>query len=277
MKKGWRNFWIACGAVAGTGVICLAAGKMLGASWTIMGTYFPGWIGPGRSHSAESYDYGETPAEADTEDTYQDIRSLKVDTEGLCVQILKAEDGQVTVKTKDVYPALDFAVTENNGKLEVETTAETFSWKIKQGGYGNVWIYVPEQLNLDEADLQTGMGELYVEDLDARKIKMEIGAGSALIDWFEAETIEAEVGVGQLDLFGNTTHKADLECGVGSLHYTAAGRKEDFNYDLECGVGELNIGDESYSGLSVEKTIMNGAKKEMKVACDVGSTNISFQ
>ncbi len=27
MKRGWRNFWITCGVVAGIGCVCLVSGK----------------------------------------------------------------------------------------------------------------------------------------------------------------------------------------------------------------------------------------------------------
>lgn len=276
MKKGWRNFWIVCGIVAGTGVICLAAGKTLGATWSVVGSHFPEWIGFGKNHSAEVYDYGEEAQEADTEQVYENVRSLKVDTEGLYVQILKTDNPEITVKTEDIYSALGFVVTEQNGELELETTARRFPWKLNGSRCGNVWIYLPEEYTLEEAELQTGMGELYVETICADQLKLEVGAGSATVDWFDTDVLDAEVGVGQLEISGNTKQKGELECGVGSLAYTASGDRRDFNYELECGVGELLIGEEEYSGLSVEKKINNGAQKELKISCDVGSTVLSF-
>ena len=83
--------------------------------------------------------------------------------------------------------------------------------------------------------------------------------------------------MGTVEVSGDTRQKADLECGVGSLVYTAAGKETDFNYRLECGVGELNIGESSYSGLGVERTIDNRAQRTMDISCDVGSTEIYFE
>ena len=78
MKRGWRNFWITCGVVAGIGCVCLVSGKVMGATLTVMDNYIPDWIGPGRGEVDVSYDYGDTPLEADTDETYYDVRSLKL-------------------------------------------------------------------------------------------------------------------------------------------------------------------------------------------------------
>ena len=42
-------------------------------------------------------------------------------------------------------------------------------------------------------------------------------------------------------------------------------------------MGELNLGENSYSGLSVEQNIDNKAQKTMNIACDVGSMDIYFE
>lgn len=215
MKKGWKNFWITCGVVAGIGCVCLISGKVMGATLTVMDNYIPDWIGLGRGEAGVSYDYGDAPMEADTDRTYGDIHALKLDTEGLNVQILKGTGSGITVQTEDIYSALKFQVTEEDGELKVETTARRFPWRINQGNYGNVWIYIPEAFQLDEADLQIGVGELYVEDIEARELKMEVGTGSAIVDWFTADELDLEVGVGTIDASGDTKQQADLECGVG--------------------------------------------------------------
>ena len=131
MKKGWKNFWITCGVVAGIGCVCLISGKVMGATLTVMDNYIPDWIGLGRGEVGVSYDYGDAPMEADTDKTYGDIHALKLDTEGLNVQILKGTGSGITVQTEDIYSALKFQVTEEDGELKVETTARRFPWRIK--------------------------------------------------------------------------------------------------------------------------------------------------
>lgn len=277
MRRGWKNFWIVCGVTAGIGAVCLITGKMMGATFTVMNNYIPGWIGLGRGGVSESYDRGSAPLEADSDQVYSGVRSLKVDTEGISVQILKGSGDGITVETEDIYSALKFEVDEDDGELRVETTAKSFPWRINKGNYGNVRICIPENYTLDEADLQTGIGELYVEDIDAQELKLEVGTGTADVDWFTADMLDMEVGVGEINAAGDTRKQADLECGVGSLTYTAAGSREDFNYRLSCSMGELNLDGESYSGLDTERTVDNHADKDMNVTCDVGSTNIHFE
>ena len=43
MKRGWRNFWITCGVVAGIGCVCLVSGKVMGATLTVMDNYISDW------------------------------------------------------------------------------------------------------------------------------------------------------------------------------------------------------------------------------------------
>ena len=276
MKRGWKIFWITCGAVAGTGAACMLCGAAMGATLHAAKTYFPDWIGPGRAGAAV-YEHGDGPSETETDGVYRDIRSLHLETEGLSVQILAGEDGKVTVRTEDVDPNLELEVKEEEGELRVETMAEHLPLRLNSRGHlGNVWIYLPPAAALEKADLTVGVGELYVEEIQAEELDLEVGTGSAEVDRFTAGDLDVEVGVGAATLEGVTRRDADLSCDLGSLAYTDAGRMEDFNYELDCGVGELRLDGDKYSGIDVEKYIDNRADKTMQISCDVGSADIRF-
>ncbi len=266
MKKGWKRFWIFCGVTAALGCVCVITGKAMGATQVLTDEYITGFF----FQSGNSTDN-------DISQRFANVRKLDIDTEGLHVHIIPREENDILVQTVNVDSRLKLQVKEEGEELSVETTADHYPWKLlKQTVAGDVTIYVPEYWEFEEADVQVGYGELYVEDLKAGELNLEVGAGTANIDSFTADIAEFTVGAGNITAFGNAENKMDVECGVGELYFTSQGKKTDFNYMIECGIGELNLDEESYSGIAVNKTIHNNASKDMKIQCGVGSVNISF-
>lgn len=268
MKKGWKRFWIFCGVTAALGCVFVITGKAMGATRVLTEQYMPEFFFKSGS---------STDTDNNLSERFENIRKLDLDTEGLHVHIIPREENDILVETVNVDSRLKLQVKEEGKELKVETTADHYPWKLlNQTVAGDVTIYVPEYWEFEEADLQVGYGDLYVENIKAGELNLEVGAGAANIDAFTADTAELTVGAGSVTAAGNTTRKLDVECGVGELNYTSHGQKTDYNYTIECGIGELNLDEESYSGIAVNKTIHNNAAKDMKIECGVGSVNISF-
>lgn len=267
MKKCWKRFWIFCGITAAAGCVCAAAGKAMGATQELTGQYIPGFFFKSGSERDD-----------DGSERFENIRKLDVDTEGVYVHIVPWEEKDILVDTVNVDSRLKLQVAQEGERLRVETTADHYSWKLlNQTVAGDVTIHIPADLELDEADIQIGYGELYAEDIKTRELDLEVGAGAADIESFTADTAGFTVGAGSVTVCGNVEKKVDVECGVGELDYTDRGEKSDFNYTIECGIGELNLEDENYSGIAVNKVIDNSAAKEMKIQCGIGAVDIHFE
>ena len=268
MKKGWKRFWVFCGVTAAVGCVCAVTGKAMGATGVLVDNYMPQFF----------WKSGSTSVDSDQVELFSNVKNLKVDTEGLFVNIVPCEENNVRVETYNVNSRLKLQIKEEQGELKVETTAEHYPWKLlNQEVAGEVTIQVPYYLEFGEADLQVGYGELDVEEIKAKDLNLEVGAGAGNINSFTADTAEFMVGAGSLTAVGEAGKKVDIECGVRELNYTAEGTKEDFNYFIECGIGELNLENESYSGVAVNKNIDNNAGKDMKIQCGIGSVNVSFE
>lgn len=275
MKKGWKIFWIVCAAVIGIGIVCCISGVAMGATLHSVKGLFP--LGLGESDHVQLYEPGETAEDVQSQ-SYQGIKSIELDAGALEVQILPESTGQeVRVETKEISQNRNVRIEQEGSILKIETAKKHLSWWEKEGRYGTIWIYIPENLVLQEADLELGEGSLYVQNIHAEELKVDVGAGLAVLDDFTAGRTELLVGVGNLEAKGSTEKEAKLECDVGRIAYKDAGRETDFNYQLKCGIGEIKLGGASYSGLSVEQSIGNGAVKDMSIDCNLGNAEVTFE
>lgn len=275
MKKGWKIFWTACAVTAGIGIVCCVSGAAMGATMHSVKGLFP--LGLGTTDDAQLYAPGETAEDAQSQ-SYQGIESIELDAGRLEVQILPGgAEKEVRVETKEISQKLNIRVEQEGNRLKIETGEKHAPWRAKGGRYGAVWIYVPENLVLQDADLELGKGSLYVQNIHAEELKVDVGAGLAVLDDFTAGRTELSVGVGNLEAKGSTEKEAKLECDVGRIAYKDAGRETDFNYQLECGMGEIKLGGAVYSGLSVEQSIENRAAKNMNIDCNLGNAEVTFE
>lgn len=269
MKKNWKRFWIFCGAATAVGAVCLITGRAMGAAPVVMGNYVDKYM--------PDFLYSSKGTDSDIGEQFSGIRKLEVETEGLHVDIVSVEGQDIYVETQNVDSRLKLEIRQDEDELKVETTARHLPWKLlNQTEAGSVTIYVPSDWKFDEADLQIGYGELTADRVESGKLQVEVGAGAADIASFTADSAELMAGAGSMTAYGKAVNEVDISCGVGELIYTAAGEQQDYNYDIECGIGELNLGEDSYSGIAVDKKIDNGALKEMKVECGIGTVSIDF-
>ena len=104
-----------------------------------------------------------------------------------------------------------------------------------------------------------------------------MGAGSGSIDTLlTSEDASIDVGVGELTIGYFDGSELELECGTGSLAIMVAGEEPDYNYELECGIGSIDIGGSSYSGLSSEHSVDNGAPHTISADCGLGEISLQF-
>ena len=116
--------------------------------------------------------------------------------------------------------------------------------------------------------------------------------GSAL----SLQTLELNVSRGEVDLSGiAVTDSSVIEVSQGSAFLSgdlgnsvAAHSKEghlsmelpaaqgDYNFEIDLLTGNIHLGTEDYHGLSVSKSIDNGAERSMKLNCSRGDLSVEF-
>ncbi len=267
MKRGWKMFWVVCGAVMAIGFIFCAIAWGMGVTTNMVYDRFPdgiGWVETDSGSSAENI-----------HETYTGVKEIDLDLAAGKVKIVEGEGREIRVDTDNLSKRLGFRCYMEGNELKL-TSKKRFSG-VNNIGRGTITIQIPKEMTFEEVSLSMGAGTLNVNSIYTRDLSVEIGAGEVNLDRFQADEAEFDCGAGSITATGDVRSSADISCGVGSVVFTALGREEEYNYDIECGVGEVMCGNDSYSGLGKDRHIDNNADKDISVEGGVGSVIIDFK
>ena len=291
MKRGWKIFWIIVGSVAGLGIVLSLVAFSLGLTFGQIREAYPNGIGFVRDEYYDEakevldVDPDRIPTEAAME--FENVTRLEMEM-GCCeILILPGSDDKIRVDSSEMH------LHDHGMRLAVEQDGETLSVSMTKNGkrmqvlqnmttgnhdYGTLYLYLPAERELQEADLRFGAVEVEADILKAEKLKLKIGAADCSIDNLDAGDADISVGAGELDLTGRIRGNAELQCGVGEADLALEGREEDFDYEVRCGLGEVQIGDRiSFGGIGGNRIVDNGSSRKMVVDCGVGSVTVEYE
>ena len=183
-------------------------------------------------------------------------------------------------------------VTDGNYQVYVEAGVLYVNAKNNQDTH-ELFIGIPKDCKLTEAELDIAASNVTIDDLEAKEFDLELGAGQVEIKNLTADQAEFEVGAGEVVLsggkigkldtkvgMGNVTFRgtieqyADVECHMGNTDIILEAELDDYNYELQCGAGNIDIGKESYSGLSKTKVIDYQKNATIKIECNMGNVSV---
>ncbi len=176
-----------------------------------------------------------------------------------------------------------------NGRLKIYEE-KIWHWNNNQSGY--ITLYLPEDMDLKELEIENGAGRVEIDGIFARKIDVKHGAGMIRISNSNFDKVEIAGGAGKIEIVssvlndmklsagvGNVKIEAELigdnriECGVGGVDILLKGKKEDYRILAEKGIGSLKVEGDSISN---ESTYGNGTN-QIRVTGGIGSININFE
>ena len=185
----------------------------------------------------------------------------------------------------------------NDGTLKVTNKDVTISWFTnffdgKRSGNSEITIYVPEGFKAKKIDIDNGVGELYMEDMETAKLDIDLGTGDCYGKNIVSDKtdinggvgsvhfkdvtftdLELECGVGDLTIEGKILGKSEINCGVGSLELITELKKEDYELDIETGLGDIYINGEKTSNI---KNANQGAKHSLDIEGGISEVEIEF-
>lgn len=142
---------------------------------------------------------------------------------------------------------------QNNNQLVIKE--KNHNW-FTPNKASDLIVYIPENIMFDLVKIETGAGEIKIEDLKTQKLSCEIGAGKVEIQNLEV-TKEAKIdgGAGKVDILAGTINNLDLDMGVGTF---ALASKLTGKSDIDAGIGKLDLklvdGTQNYT-IKVDKGI----------------------
>lgn len=302
MKKGWKVFWIIMGVLTGGGIICGSIALAMGLTFSQMEESYPNGIGFIRRSASvvdrNYYDFGGYDDHDDDYDdhddyddgyggtgqfseSYQDITGLEVNVVAMDVIVKKSPDDKAHIGIDDLKfgnTGIEVTAVNESGKLVIRTEKEGNLWTkmISNRYFGELYIYLPADKQLDIAELSIGGSDTHIEHIYVDTLVANIGAGDFEINDFKVNSATVNLGAGDVEMYGEFETDFSLKCGAGSADLTLRGQEKDYNYSMKCGLGEIEIGDQGFAGIAASKSIDNGSGKNIDIVCGAGDVNVEF-
>ena len=177
----------------------------------------------------ESPEYLKQPEVIADNINIEDIVKFEIEVKYSNLEIKK---GDFKVESNDT----NVKCTQKGNELIVKETGN--NWLRNKEG-NKVIIYIPENKEFNEIEIDTGAGNIEIESLNTKDLSFSIGAGKVVINNLKV-TNEAEIdgGAGKVDILSGEICNLNLDMGIGEFNVCT---KLLGNNDIEQGMGKLTI------------------------------------
>lgn len=154
-------------------------------------------------------------------------------------------------------------------------------------------VYVPENLQFDKVNINTGVGKVNIEILNTKVLKMDLGAGetsiqniniteSAKIDTGAGKVnikeakindLRCDLGIGATEISAKLLENTRIGTGVGSLKLDVLGKKEEYETKINKGLGNVTIDEEKIS----DNEVVGNGENKIDIDGGVGEIKINFR
>lgn len=212
------------------------------------------------------------------------IESFKIDISNDDIEIKEGE--KFEVKTNDP----DVKFYHENSKVKIKTD-KTFSWHLSNSSRGTIIIYLPNEFNISELDLNLGAGKIDIDKIFVETLLMDLGAGTMTakeINVYEKATING--GAGNINIYSGTINNLNLKLGagnasiesdltgsntlttgVGKLNLGLSRSKDNYKFDISKGLGNIILNDFDVS----EDILIGDGETKIKISGAVGNIIIN--
>ena len=212
------------------------------------------------------------------------IESFKIDISNDDIEIKEGE--KFEVKTNDP----DVKFYHENSKVKIKTD-KTFSWHLSNSSRGTIIIYLPNEFNISELDLNLGAGKIDIDKIFVEILLMDLGAGTMTakeINVYEKATING--GAGNINIYSGTINNLNLKLGagnasiesdltgsntlttgVGKLNLGLSRSKDNYKFDISKGLGNIILNDFDVS----EDILIGDGETKIKISGAVGNIIIN--
>ena len=212
------------------------------------------------------------------------IESFKIDISNDDIEIKEGE--KFEVKTNDP----DVKFYHENSKVKIKSD-KTFSWHPSNSSRGTIIIYLPNEFNISELDLNLGAGKIDIDKIFVETLLMDLGAGTMTakeINVYEKATING--GAGNINIYSGTINNLNLKLGagnasiesdltgsntlttgVGKLNLGLSRSKDNYKFDISKGLGNIILNDFDVS----EDILIGDGETKIKISGAVGNIIIN--
>lgn len=218
-------------------------------------------------------DLGNNNSYKNFSNSYTNITSIELDISSANISI---EPGnEFRVDATEVRKS--FSAKVKKGTLIISEKKNGF-WNKKVAG--NITIYVPSNIKLNELEIDNGAGFININSVSANKLEISQGAGSLDISNSDFDNTDIDGGAGEIKVAFSTLNNLDMDSGVGKIEIEALIMG---NSKIDCGVGEIDItllGNESNYKILTNKGIgsikINGENQKNDTVYGNGSNTLEL-
>ena len=212
------------------------------------------------------------------------IESFKIDISNDDIEIKEGE--KFEVKTNDP----DVKFYHENSKVKIKSD-KTFSWHLSNSSRGTIIIYLPNEFNISELDLNLGAGKIDIDKIFVETLLMDLGAGTMTANELNVygkttinggagnininsgtiNNLNLKLGAGNASIQSDLTGSNTLTTGVGKLNLSLSRSKDNYRFDINKGLGNITLNDFDIS----ENTISGDGETKIKINGAVGNIIIN--
>ncbi len=212
------------------------------------------------------------------------IAFLDIDIAYSNLTIRKGEHLKVESSNKDIQCKQD--------KKKIQIKEKDNNWFFNNNKKEELIVYVPENLQFDSVNINTGAGKVNIEILNTKVLKMDLGAGETsmkninitesakidtgagkvIIDSSKITDLKCDLGIGATEISAKLIGNTRIGTGVGNLKLDVVGIKEEYTTKINKGLGKVTIDKEK---ISDNKVVGNGENK-INIDGGVGNIKINF-
>lgn len=222
------------------------------------------------------------------------LEEININSDAKIIEI-DINSSHLTIKTGDVLKVLtnnkDIVIREEDNKLFIEE--EDDNWFSFGNDDSNLVIYIPDDLILEEAAINTGAGKIEIDKLSTKKLYFDLGAGNVIVDKLEVldeaeidggtgkieikkgliNNLDLDMGVGNLTLTSYLLGTNDISAGIGSIELNLIGTYDEYRILANKGIGSIKL-----DGNSIDSDTYYGTgNNQINIDGGVGSIDIHFK
>ena len=159
----------------------------------------------------------------------------------------------VTVKIPKDCQALDIKLLVGVGDIRIKAATAQAGKLSASVGVGD--ILVGGVSTAEKAELESGIGDVVLEDVTGTKI-------------------DAKSGMGDVRFSGYASEKIELESGMGDVDANLFGAEHEFQLELSSGLGDVEVNGKTVGsiGTDYENDVTDGVK--VKLTAGMGSVTV---
>ena len=231
-------------------------------------------------NNSDSNNVIETSSDFESEN----IAFLDIDIAYSNLTIRKGESLKVESSNKNIQ------CKQDKQKIEIKERESNWFNNTKKE---ELIVYVPENIQFDKVNINTGVGKVNIEILNTKVLKMDLGAGetsiqniniteSAKIDTGAGKVnikeakindLRCDLGIGATEISAKLLGNTRIGTGVGSLKLDVLGKKEEYETKVNKGLGNVTIDEEKIS----DNEVVGNGENKIDIDGGVGEIKINFR